>query len=58
MRRTDPIALREALERAQKLADAGVDFVPMPVINQKQKDILNAVFNIQIEKIMEYCDEE
>lgn len=42
MDRASPAELRKAMEVAQLLVKSGVDFVPMPVLNQADKEALVA----------------
>lgn len=40
MNRASPAVLRKALEYAQLLSKSGIDFVPVPVLNEKDKEAL------------------
>lgn len=40
MNRASPVDLRNALEIAENLVKAGIDFVPVPVLSDEDKAIL------------------
>ena len=40
MNRANPADLRRALEYAQLLAKSGIDFIPVPVLNEKDREAL------------------
>ena len=40
MTRASPVDLRNALEIAENLVNAGIDFVPVPVLSDEDKAIL------------------
>lgn len=40
MNRASPVDLRNALEIAENLVKAGIDFVPVPVLSHEDKAIL------------------
>lgn len=49
MNRASPADLRKAMEIAQLLLRAGIDFVPVPVLDQEQKDAAVADLNRRLE---------
>jgi len=51
MKRADPADLRAALEIANALMKAGIDFVPTPVLSDEDKAILARDVQIRLEQI-------
>lgn len=51
MERAGAAELRKALEFAQLLVKSGIDFVPMPILNQADKEALVADADRRIEAL-------
>lgn len=51
MNRASPVDLRAALEIANALMKAGIDFVPIPVLSDEDKAILARDVQIRLEQI-------
>lgn len=56
--RASPVELRKALELAQKLAQAGVLFVPVPVLDQQDKAQMAALLHNQMDRFEKEVDGE
>lgn len=51
MNRASPVDLRAALEIANALMKAGIDFVPIPVLSDEDKAILARDVQMRLEQI-------
>lgn len=57
MEKFSPTEIRKNLEVMKTLKDAGVDFVPMPVLSPVEKQLFIKLLNHQLAVIGESCDE-
>ena len=55
MNKASPIDTRRALEAANAYAQAGIPFVPVPVLNGKQKSETLALATQRLEQIEKEC---
>lgn len=55
MKRANSVELRKALECVQLLKNAGIDFVPIPVINEEEKKRLQLEFIDKLGKLEDIC---
>lgn len=53
MKRASPADLRIALTLATEMANVGIDFVPVPVLSDKDKLILTALMDENLEKMQQ-----
>jgi len=58
MNRASPVDLRAALEMAHCLAKAGVDFVTIPVLSNKDKQLLLRDVQTRITQIEKEAEKE
>jgi len=58
MNRASPVDLRAALEMAHGLAKAGVDFVTIPVLSNKDKQLLLRDVQTRITQIEKEAEKE
>lgn len=58
MKRANAVDIRNALETGKAMADAGLDFVPMPVLHSGDKSFLLHAMNRRMEKIAEAAEQE
>ena len=58
MNRASPVDLRLALEMAHSLAKAGVDFVTIPVLSNKDKQLLLRDVQTRITQIEKEAEKE
>lgn len=56
--RASPVELRKALELAQQLAQAGILFVPVPVLDQNDKAQMGTLLHNQMERFEKEVDGE
>jgi hypothetical protein len=59
MNRASPVDMRKALEIVQALKDAGILFVPIPVLNEAQQVHLNKILHdalMEIERQNSLCE--
>lgn len=55
MNRASPVDMRKALETVQALKDAGILFVPIPIMNEAQHEQLKVMFNAALAEIEKQC---
>ena len=55
MNRASPVDMRKALEIVQALKDAGILFVPIPVLNEAQQVHLNKILHDALMEIERVC---
>lgn len=51
MNRCNPVEMRKALVLVDALKMAGIEFVPVPVFNEKQKQELGALCSLRLESL-------
>ena len=56
MNRANPVDMRKALETVQALKDAGILFVPIPIMNEAQHEQLKMMFNNALAEIEKQCE--
>lgn len=56
MNRASPVDMRKALETVQALKDAGILFVPVPIMNEAQHEQLKMLFNNALAEIEKQCE--
>jgi hypothetical protein len=56
MNRAKPVDMRKALETVQALKDAGILFVPVPIMNEAQHEQLKVMFNNALAEIGKQCE--
>ena len=56
MNRAKPVDMRKALEIVQALKDAGILFVPIPIMNEAQHEQLKMMFNNALAEIEKQCE--
>lgn len=56
MNRASPVEMRKALEVVQVLKDAGILFVPIPVLNEAQHNQLNKQLQNALAEIAQQCE--
>ena len=58
MNRAGPVAMRKALEIVESYKQAGIIFVPVPVLNGADHQRLLKLADSQLEKMLKQCEEE
>jgi len=58
MNRARPVELRKALEVANAYAKAGIDFIPMPVLDGKHKNDLIQQADNTLEDLAKMAEDE
>ena len=56
MNRAKPVDMRKALETVQALKDAGILFVPIPIMSEAQHEQLKMMFNAALAEIEKQCE--
>jgi len=58
MNRASPAEIRKALELARELAQAGILFVPVPVIDDRDKTLIESLLHSQMVRLDELIEAE
>jgi hypothetical protein len=56
VKKATPVEMRKSLEAAMALRNAGIKFVPMPVLNDEDHAYLISELDRRLEIIEEECD--
>lgn len=56
LQRASPVSLRKALNLAHGLAKAGIEFVPMPVMNDQHRDEMYAMLQDKLKLLEKDCE--